>query len=133
MIAASSGVSGNCSDPPAHTAPRRRAKSCAAMSPDRCAEAVDPEPLGATRHHQRSPTDQAGAQQGCDRNIVAAFAERKRVARIGDGMGGIATVARVSGKERTITEIFHPSLQYRQTPQVYPSMESRPGHRPDAS
>ena len=71
------------------------------------AEAVDAEPLGVARHHQRPPADQAGAQQRRDRNIVAVFAEREGIARVGNGVGGEAAVPRVSGEERTVAEIFH--------------------------
>ena len=71
------------------------------------AEAIDAEPLGVARHHQRPPTDQAGAQQRRDRNVVAVFAERKSIARIGDGVGGEAAVAGISGELRAVAEIFH--------------------------
>ena len=71
------------------------------------AEAVDAEPLGVARHHQRPPADQAGAQQRRDRNIVAVLAERESIARVGNGVRGEAAVARVAGKERTVAEIFH--------------------------
>src|SRR6266849_6688063 len=130
MMAASSGGSGSWPDAPAHTAPSRRAKSCAAVSPgsregiDRpalpardlgddvpgCAEAIDAEPLRAARHHQRPPADQAGAQQRRDRNIVAVLAERKSIARVGDGVRGEAAVPGVSGEERAVAEIFHALL-----------------------
>ncbi len=42
-----------------------------------------------------------------DRNIVAVFAERKSIARVGDGVRGETAVPRVSGEERTVAEIFH--------------------------
>src|ERR1700730_6931322 len=74
------------------------------------AEAIDAEPFGVTRHHQRSPADQAGAQQRRDRDIVAIFAERESVARIGNGVGGEAAIPRISGEEGTIAEIFHAFL-----------------------
>ena len=74
------------------------------------AEAIDAEPLGVARHHQRPPADQAGAQQRRDRNIVAVLAERESIAGIGNGVRGEAAVARVSGEERTVAEIFHALL-----------------------
>ena len=74
------------------------------------AEAVDAEPFGLARHHQRAPADQAGAQQRRDRDIVAVFAEREGIARIGDGVRREAAVARIAGEERTVAEIFHALL-----------------------
>ena len=74
------------------------------------AEAIDAEPLGVARHHQRAPADQAGAQQRRDRNIVAVFAEREGIARIGNGVGGEAAVAGISGEQRTVAEVFHAVL-----------------------
>src|SRR6267143_464458 len=99
MMAASSGLFGLWSDAPAHTAPSRRAQSCAAMSPVRVA-----------RHHQRPPADQACAQQRRDRNIVAVLAERESIAGIGNGVRGEAAVPRVAGEKRAVTEIFHALL-----------------------
>ncbi len=74
------------------------------------AEAVDAEPLRVSRHHQRPPADQAGAQQRRDRNVVAVFAERKGIAGVGDGVRGEAAVPRIAGEERTVAEIFHALL-----------------------
>src|SRR6266404_1469542 len=74
------------------------------------AEAIDAQPLRAARHHQRPPADQAGAQQRRDRNVVAVFAERESIARVGNSVRGEAAIPRISGEERTIAEIFHPLL-----------------------
>src|SRR5258705_4347667 len=71
------------------------------------AKAVDAEPFSIPRHHQRAPADQAGAQQRRDRDIVTVLAKRERIARVGNGVGGIAAVARVAGKQRAVAEIFH--------------------------
>src|SRR5689334_16705138 len=79
-------------------------------------KAIDAEPLGVLRHHQRPPADQAGAEQGGDRSVVAILAERRCVARIGDGVSGIATVARIAGEERTVAEIFHAMAAIRTDP-----------------
>src|SRR5258708_29687293 len=71
------------------------------------AKTIDAEPLGVSSHHQRPPADQAGAQEWRDRNIVAVFAERESVARVGNGVRGEAAVPRVAGEKRAVTEIFH--------------------------
>ena len=74
------------------------------------AKAVDAEPRGVSRHHQRPPADQARAQQRCDRNVVAVFAEREGIAGVCDGVRGEAAVPRIAGEEWTVAEIFHALL-----------------------
>ena len=74
------------------------------------AEAIDTEMLSLPRHHQGAPADQAGTQQGRNGNVVVCLAERKAIAGVSDKMGGKPSVARVSGKERTIAQILAAAL-----------------------
>ena len=69
-------------------------------------EAEDSEMLSIARHHQRTPADQAGAQQRRDGDIVAGLAERKTITGIRDEMRGKAAVARVTGEARAVAEVF---------------------------
>jgi hypothetical protein len=74
------------------------------------AETKDAQLFGVTRHHERPPTDQAGAQQRRDRNIVTVFSEWESIARVGNSVRSEAAVPRVSGEKGTLTEIFHALL-----------------------
>ena len=56
--------------------------------------------------HQRSPADQASAEQRGQRHVIASFAERERIAGIGDGRRREAAVARIAGEERAIAKVF---------------------------
>ncbi len=62
--------------------------------------------LSITRHDQRAPADQAGAQQRRDGDIVAGLAERKAITGVRDEMRGKAAVARVAGEARAVAEVF---------------------------
>src|SRR6266702_4001171 len=108
MRAASSFSGGLSSEPPAHTAPRPRAKSCAARSPGRVkgedlpslvardlchdmrrrAKAVDADPLALSGHAQGAVANQAGAQQRRRLDIAIARVDREAIALIGDGQLG---------------------------------------------
>src|SRR5579863_4228724 len=57
-------------------------------------------------HHQRPPANEASAQQGSKGGIVAIFAQRKAVARIGNQMAGKAAVARIAGEFRLVAKVF---------------------------
>jgi len=54
----------------------------------------------------RSPADQASAEQRGESHVIANFAEREPIARIGDRRRCETAVARVPGEERAIAEIF---------------------------
>src|SRR5262249_51494907 len=75
-----------------------------------CTKAVDADMLAAAGHHQRAPADQAGAEQGGQRAVVAGLAERKAVTGIGDQMRGKAAVACIAGEQRTVAEVFLSAL-----------------------
>ncbi len=95
-MAASSGSGGASSEPPAHSAPRARAKAWPAASPGRVkaktrgpasgdlgddvrggAEAVEAERPAVAGQLQRAPADQAGAEQRRRRDRIEVVAERK--------------------------------------------------------
>ena len=66
----------------------------------------DAEMLSIARHHQRTPADQARAQQRRDGDIVTGLAERKAITGVRDEMRGKAAIARVAGESRAVAEIF---------------------------
>ncbi len=72
----------------------------------RSAKAVDPERLAFAGHRQRAPTDQAGAEQGGERDITALLAEWEGEVRIDDRRRREAAVTRVAGEQRMVTEVF---------------------------
>ena len=122
MIAASSGSGGASSDPPAQapgkglggniSGPRegkyRSPLPLRDLSNDMGggAKAVEPQFLAGAGDHERSPADQASAEQGSQRHVIASFAERERIAGIGDGCRGEAAVAGIPGEERAIAKVF---------------------------
>src|SRR3974390_1124911 len=53
-----------------------------------------------------APADQPGTQPRRDLGSFAPLAERKTISRIGDGMSGIAAVARITGENRRIAQIL---------------------------
>ncbi len=72
----------------------------------RGAKAVESERLAVACDHQRTPANQPGAEQRCERHIAAGLAKRECIARIGDRRRGEATVPRVTSEERLIAQIF---------------------------
>jgi hypothetical protein len=72
----------------------------------RGAKAIEPQLFARARDHQRTPADQAGAEQGGERHVARQLAERERKARIGDRRRREAAVAGIPGEERAIAEIF---------------------------
>ena len=126
MIAASSGSGGISSDPPAQVGAEAPGEGlCGNISRPREGKHRSSLPLGDLRHdvgrgakaiepqlfasagdHQRTPADQASAEQWGERHVTARFAERERITRVGDRRRRKTAVARVSGEERAIAEIF---------------------------
>src|SRR5262249_47273192 len=127
MIAASSGSGGISSGPAAPTAPKEFLNSRAASSPARGpggdlrqkgrggADPVEAEGAGTrvfavgcgcARHPIAAPADQARTQERRNLGIVAPFRRQETVAGIGDRMGGVAAIARVAGKQRSIAQIL---------------------------
>jgi hypothetical protein len=72
----------------------------------RSAKTVEPYLFAFAGDGERTPTDQAGAEQRSKRDVAADLAERKGEARVGDSGGRKAAVACVSGKKRAIAQIF---------------------------
>ena len=70
------------------------------------AEAVDTERRALPRHPVAAPADQPGAQQRRRCGVVEPLGQREAIARIGDGVGGVATVSRVTREQRRIAEVF---------------------------
>ena len=76
------------------------------------AESINAERFGAhprlarSGHPIAAPADQASAKKRRDFGIIQSFRQREAVARIGDGMRGIATIARIAGEQRLIAEIL---------------------------
>ena len=70
------------------------------------AKTVDADRLARAGHDQGSPADQPGAEQRRQRRVVALFAEREAVSRVGDEVAGKAAVARVAGEFGMVAEIF---------------------------
>ena len=68
--------------------------------------AVEPQLFAGAGYHERSPADQASAEQGSQRHVIASFAERERIAGIGDGCRREAAVAGIPGEERAIAKVF---------------------------
>ena len=62
----------------------------------RGAEAIDADRLSVPGHLERAPADEARAQQRRGRDRIEILGERKDKRRVGDRMGGVAAVARVS-------------------------------------
>ncbi len=69
-------------------------------------EAVQPETLAVTGLDQRTPADQPGAEQRCQRHGIALLAEGKGEARVGHHVFGIAARPRVTGELRRVAEVF---------------------------
>jgi hypothetical protein len=72
----------------------------------RRAKAVEPQFFASAGNHERSPADQASAEQRGESNVIANFAEWERIARIGDRRRCETAVAGKPGEERAIAEIF---------------------------
>ena len=77
----------------------------------RGAKAIEPKLLALAGDPQRAPADQAGAEQRGERHVVAGLAERERKTGVGDHRRRETAVARVSGEERTVAEIFPVPMQ----------------------
>jgi hypothetical protein len=69
-------------------------------------KAVEPNLFAFASDHQRTPADEAGAEQRGERHVAAGLAERERKARIGDRRRREAAIASKPGEERVIAEIF---------------------------
>jgi hypothetical protein len=52
------------------------------------------------------PTDEAGAKKGRQRNRVTAVRQTQNEVRIGNRMGGIASIARIAGEHGRIAEVL---------------------------
>ena len=61
---------------------------------------------GCARHPIAAPADQTRTQERRNLGIVAPFRKRETVACIGDRMRGVAAIARVAGKQRSIAQIL---------------------------
>jgi hypothetical protein len=72
----------------------------------RGAKPIEPQPLAFAGNHQRTPADQASAEQRSKRHVAADLAKWKCIARISDRRRREATVARVPGEEWMIAQIF---------------------------
>jgi hypothetical protein len=82
----------------------------------RRAKAKDAEVLCVTRHDQRAPTDQAGAEQRRKLGVVTIFTKWKAVAVICDQMRRKAAVSRIAGEFRVIAKILLVPLAIRAGP-----------------
>ena len=71
-----------------------------------CAEAIESQFLAVAGDHQRTPANQAGAEQRGERHVAAGFTEWKRKARIGDRSCREASVPSIASEERMIAEVF---------------------------
>ena len=130
MIAASSGSGGASSDPPAQAAPAPGEGLCGSISRPRegehraalplrdlsndmgsRAKAVEAKFFARAGDHERTPADQASAEQRRQSHVITDFAERESVARIGDCRCRETAVARIPGEQRAIAEIFLPPRQ----------------------
>jgi hypothetical protein len=72
----------------------------------RSAKAVKTDLLAFARHAIGTPADQAGTQQRRSLRIGKAAGKGKAVARLGNGMGGIAAIAGCAGEAGKIAEVF---------------------------
>ena len=70
------------------------------------AKAVEPQFVASTSNHERTSADQASAEQRGKSHVIANFAERERIARVGDRRRCETAVARVPSEERAIAEIL---------------------------
>ena len=70
------------------------------------AEPVEPDAAAVACLHERAPADEARAEERRERGVVTFFAERERVARVGDRRRGEPAVARVPGEERPVAEVL---------------------------
>ena len=70
------------------------------------AEAIEAELLAVAGDGQRPPADQPGAEQGRERYVAAGFAQREGEARIGDCRGRETPIARISGEDRMVAQVF---------------------------
>jgi len=70
------------------------------------AEAIEAEFLSIAGDVQRPPADKPSAEQWRKRHVGAGFAQREGEARIGDCSGGKTTIARVSGEDRMVAQVF---------------------------
>ena len=131
MIAASSGSGGGAPEPPAHTAPSRRANSCAASSPGRVKAKTRGPPArpgrrcerrhrsrrgpGARRRRtsQRAMADQPGAEQRRGLPIGVAVGEGEAEARVGDGVLREAAVDVAAGEARALAQVLAPGAAER--------------------
>jgi hypothetical protein len=65
-----------------------------------------PEPLAVAGHAITAPADQSGAEPGRDFGVVARFAQRKAIARVGYRVRGVAAVAGIAGEHRRIAQVL---------------------------
>src|SRR5439155_23077936 len=70
------------------------------------AEPINAEALPVARFAIRPITDQSGAKQRRDLNIIVTIRQMKTVSRVGDGELCITTINCVAGEARVIAEIF---------------------------
>ena len=87
-------------------------------------KAIKPELDAVARDSQRAPADQPRAQERRRCHIITGFGQREHVARVGNRLGGITTVAGITRKQRAITEIF-PALA---AVSALPARSAKPRH-----
>ena len=67
---------------------------------------VDAEMLAFACHHQGTPSDQTGAKQRRDRDVIAFVTKRKAKAGIRDKVRRETAVTRVAGEQRTVAKVL---------------------------
>jgi hypothetical protein len=90
----------------------------------RCSESVEPNLFPLADNRQRTPADEPGTEQRCQRDIATELTERESKTRIRNRCGRKAAVARKSREYRVIAEIFTMS----QTIGTNPAGVAEPGN-----
>ena len=86
------------------------------------AETIEAQAPALAGDDQGAPADQPGAEQRCERHVLAFLAQRKSEARVGDGRRGEAAVAGEAGEQRRVAEVFLAGRRSRgRRRQVWPS------------
>jgi hypothetical protein len=95
-----------------------------------CAEALEPDPPTIPCHTQRTPADQAGAQEWRCCDIVASIRKEKYEAGVGNDVRGIAAVSRVTSEQRLLAQVLPPIAAIR-TPAASPAKPGNADTRAD--
>src|SRR5690349_236552 len=69
-------------------------------------EPEDADRLARSCGHQRTPADQTGAEEGCQRDGIVVLGQTKRISFVGDRMGREAAVPRVSREQRFVAQVL---------------------------